>query len=188
MKFSSYSIVYGCCFLGAIEISQVDSLSVESYPRHPFITAGMPRDSVETARIVPSTRFKIPFVLGYCAFSKVLSAIIQGVVIFVVAFFFGSTSKNDPCHEDAFLPLCTRPISNYIKRIYCWVILCKPVPLTQPLEVFEIDNRILPLRERDESVSLIQWLGNGMPFVRFSWHVPISTRNLLPSHFIMVAV
>ena len=140
----------------------------------PFVTFFIPINAPEPTATI-SAWFSILFILSRGTSAQILSAIVQRVMIAMVAVFCRSTTKNNAMHVQHFFILS----ANSIKSFRVLTQKCTPVPLIEPVEIVSIDQSILIARKRNQSVRFVQRLRNRMSLNPTFWHVPTSNRNLL---------
>jgi hypothetical protein len=75
-----------------------------------------------------------------------------------------------------------------MKRFTFFGPASRPISTRQPSKVFNINDGVLALCERNQAVRWVRWLSNSMPWQRRSGHVRTSNANLVLSHFIITAV
>lgn len=116
-------------------------------------------------------------ILGMSAFANILPPIIEGVVVSVVCLLFIVAAKNQTGHFPATL-------FGSVKTFGSLIPMCLPLPLRQPSEVGGIDNGILTLRETNQAVRWIGWLGDLVSRYAESRHESSEKGFVLPSHYI----
>jgi hypothetical protein len=179
-NFGSF-IVSKCRSLAGLVEANLERHPIEHYPALPEVP--LTRDTLEPAG-VSFGPFGIPSVFSLTTFAKVLFAIIQCVVVYMVNLFTRCTFKDNPVHFKRAVVLCTtgsiKPTSD--------VRNSTPIPLVQPIKIFSIYNRILTFCKWDKAVRCIQRLSNRVAFHAKFWHGSYLHRNMhLSRHFIICA-
>lgn len=159
------------CLFSRVERSNVDFLSV-------YYGSGAPSTTIAgnafVSACIVSRLTSIPSVLGYGAFANVFSAIIQSVVIFMVA----DLGRFKPKYRSMHFHGRLFPIN---KRFPLGIVSFSPrtpdgtpIPLREPLKISGVHDGILSLRKGNEFNRLIFWLRNGVARHSSLWHVPTS--------------
>jgi hypothetical protein len=170
------------------EESYVDSLSARVNHSSPFFSPGVPSHTF-VAAFVSSPLTLVERVLLVRCLPEIVTAIVQSVVIFVVALFVRTAAKNDTVHLPSAAFLMLPPASEVlgplrVKSFSERGVTGKPKPLVEPIVVRSIDNGILALREWDQTIGCVERLSNGMPLFRRSGHKS-SLKGLLVSTAIL---
>jgi hypothetical protein len=111
----------------------------------------------------------IHHILSGRAFSEICSAIVQRVMVLVVTIFFGSTSSNQPMHENH---STASERASDIKLFGEFVKMRLPIPLRKPFKILGIYNRILVLGEGNKFITTVRRLYDGMTWFE-CWHCAV---------------
>lgn len=115
----------------------------------------------------------VTHVLSVCAFAKIISAIVQCVVIHVVYFVGRTDSENHSvhCYPFAFA------FPNGIVQVTI------PVPLVEPLKIGSIHDSNFSLGQRDKAIGFIKRLSNCVTLHATFWHRSTSNGSLQLSRY-----
>lgn len=127
----------------------------------PFSDSFVPSGTL-VATCTVLTQFLVSHIQRVRALSEILSTVIQRVMVFVVAFFPAFAIKDYTRHRIGnSAASCTNSTGSSKARSFA-IPNRAPVPLRQPLKVFQIDNGILALRQGNQSIGLVKRLKNNM--------------------------
>lgn len=158
-------IVGVCCFFWRTKFTKEVFFSVYSNTGLPFSCRFIPTDSSVSA-CIRSTHFCVISILCMCGFTEIPSSIIECVAIFVVSFFLWCAVQNNSVHTNYF-PFVS---SDGIKAFGVVIPLSTPVPLVEPFEIFGVNDGVLPLRQWDKAIGLVERLNNCVSFhAAFHW-------------------
>lgn len=107
------------------------------------------------------------------ALSEISPSIVERIVIFVIhlTFVANSQAEYDPMHSQR----TSINLSCGVKAPRLFVPVRKPIPLIQPIEIFDINDRVLVLCQGDKTVRLVNWLADQMAFhFEFRSHVNLN--------------
>jgi hypothetical protein len=152
-------IVGSGCLLDGTEKTQVSTLTAGSYISLPLFAMFVPRYSFESAGVA-RTPFAVHVILRVIAFAQILSAVVQRVMVPMVAFFILVTRQNYLMHSSSF----SANASNSVKTFSICIPFRTPNELGQPRKISGIDDGVLALRERYQSVGLVERMNNRMAF------------------------
>jgi hypothetical protein len=152
MQFLGSTIVSSSCVLCGIKDSDRIPLSFERNLREVLSIFAVWSDTFVAGSIRKSP---VAAILRPRAFPKILAAIVQRVVVAMVAFFISRTAKNKSVHFYPAIPYRIKTLSTFAPKSY-------PIPLINPFIVFRINERVLSLREGNNLVGLVQRLRNFM--------------------------
>lgn len=160
------------------EASQMYALVIERDECSPSLGKGTPKNTLinATGNFCLKT---IATILSIRTLSKIFSSVVQSVVIPVVAFFSSFAPGDDSVHSDGF-SICT-PVN--VEILGRWTPIRGPVPLRKPVEVLNVDNRVLSLRQWDKSVRFIEWLNNFVSDNTLLGHVLPPSRMCFSRYF-----
>lgn len=139
--------------------SQMNTLTIDSYSRAPRISAITTINTLIFAGFLSFLKFLILCVLRYRRLSEIGATIVKGVVVNVISFFRWATAKDFLVH-----PQCTAGPSSLRIIIAILFSKYKPIPLRKPLKVSGINDGIFTLRQRNQSVGLVERLDNLVSF------------------------
>lgn len=192
IQFCEFAMIFLGCFIVSMrclfrrkEISYMDSFPLKSNIALPLSRLAVKTNSFVSAFIV-RVFTAVSAILGQCRWSKISSAIIKRVRIFVVR----SKSSDKLMHEKMFSSprAFVIPAHPHGVKLASPSFLGIPIPLIEPLKVSGIDNRILISGQGNKAVRLVRWLRNCVAFHAKSFsHSLISSKVLLRSHFLIVA-
>ena len=132
----------------------------------PFSTCFNPIDTTKDGCVL--ARSRILTVLAIVTFSKIISSIIQSVMVLVISQFSKVASKNHAMHINHFQIFR----ANCIKCLILWRPESAPIPLVKPIEVACIYQGISISGKRDNLVGWVQRLRNRMSPKTTFWHAP----------------
>jgi len=181
-QFESLSIVGFCCVFTRTEPANVDCRVIESDFRKPLVPMFVPRDTFESTA-VRYCQFLIPVVLASCALTKIISAIVQCLMVPMVSFFFWILASQD---EAVHIDENSRFSPHGIKSAH-FIFESGPIPLIQPFIVSGIYQRILSFSQWNQAVRWVRWLGDGMSLKPTFRHESSTKGFVLPSHFTVSA-
>ena len=141
----------------SFEVSQKNAFRTAtqiSYPFSLFFAVGNPAIA---ARIV-SIDAAILSILGSGTFSQVASPVIERIAVYMIPKFAGRAAQNQSVHVPAIQ--IWRSITFCIKRTCSVGPHGQPIPLRQPFKVSNINDRVLSLRKRDQTVGCIKRLSD----------------------------
>jgi hypothetical protein len=152
----SFIIGPSSIFLG-IKGTKIDSIPLANPNGTSPFAISMPY-ALKTAAIIPIS-ISIMAISFVCAGPQILPAIIKSIVILVVANRTIRRVKEQGMHTDS--PFSSGPIRpDSVEASRTFRPSRHPVPLAKPFVIFDIYNRILALRERYQSVGLVERLDN----------------------------
>ena len=183
--FRSFVASYGT-FNRCIETADVMPFAMVAYLGYPSFVCFVVVHAV-IATFIIAAHLSISHVLGPCCCSKIFLSIIKSgekacsaVMFYMIYKIAGLAAKNGIGHVNpSFIgispPLGIKiPISRFD---------CKPIVFVESRKVFDIRDGILALRERDESVRLIERLDNFVSRNTTFGHRSSFTGSLLPAAF-----
>lgn len=177
MNFFRRYIVGLCRIVLRLEKAEMFFPTIRADVRLPLPGSFVEGHTFESA-LARATKSYVSLILRMGAWAKIRLSVIQRIVSDVVAFaseHFG-VHTNDPSVGSPSLRVETSRVRTPVG---------KPVELHQPIKVFGIDDGILPLRERNVSVRLFEWLGDFVSDHTTFWHESSAKGFVLPGHFTM---
>src|SRR5258706_1693641 len=151
-------------FFGRIEASQEERMSVAHYHAAPPFRLFVPIDSF----VLPLGGLGIANVLSMGTWAKILFPIIESIAVFVVNLFPRRALDDLSMHSERF----TVRSADYIERVRFWTEHCHPVPLREPFKILHINDGVLILRQRNQTVGFVQRLSDFVSYHTRFWHVP----------------
>jgi hypothetical protein len=164
---------FGCC--------EMANKSPDSSSRNlgfPFSLRLVPRYAFESARII-SILCAVPSVLQTRTLAKIRFSVVECIVILVITLFVWLAAENCPVHQDSFSSFH----SLGVETLRILAPERAPIKLRKPLKIFGVNNGILPLRKRDQTVGLIKRLGHCVTFHAGFEHLSSLKGRLLPAAF-----
>jgi len=149
--FCSFVVRLGCA-LRRVEATKPNPYFITRNVCSPFPAAFPKNYTLKSTGVIPSLAF-VAFVLLLSAFPQIIAAIVECIVIFVVAFFIRSTTKNCPMHGNTSTP-------QGIKTACAGIPERDPVPFVKPFVIRSIYERILIASKWDKFVKWILGLHN----------------------------
>lgn len=174
-----HDIVSESGLLNGRKATKISTVSIDIDSHHPFIAPVIPRNSFESSLVI-ATDSGVTHIFMPIAFPQIFSTIIECVVVAMISFFFFGALENFAVHLYNCILLFFPPC---IKSFALAAPICIPIPLREPLKIFGINNRILPLCERNESERLIERLDDCVAFHAAFRHWSSCKGLLLPAAF-----
>jgi hypothetical protein len=109
-------------------------------------------------------KFTISGIFSASTFAKIIPSIIQAIAVAVVALLAIITSQYQSMHSYFWSAIVNLIGSQCIEFTGLRVLICPPIPLREPVKITSINDGILALRERDQSVGCIKRLDNRVSF------------------------
>jgi hypothetical protein len=160
---------------GRQKSSSVESFTIACHTSSPFLPFQV--DSF-ISTLIGFLSNAILCVLARCTFSKILSAVIKSIPIFVISKFSLLAIKDSSLHINKWVTAAHRIIAAVV-----FIPIGRPIPFIQPFKVGSIYDSFLSFCKWDNAVRLVLRLGDFVPLhaVLSFIHVPTLDRNLKPA-------
>lgn len=166
MVFLRCFVVNASRFLGCFVSSDSNSFPVDHNANRVQALLGAPSHAPESAHVV-AAHPTILRVFDVRTFAQILSAVVQSVMVFVVAFFSRFQSENHTVHGYRLSAFILRRSRTAIESVVSAPISAaggEPIPLRKPIKIGSINYRVLALRKWNKTVGLVERLNNLVSF------------------------
>lgn len=179
-SFCLFACLYGLFLFICREVTERDHLFIDIDVHGPLFVSLMPMHSW-MSRFVARERLTVAHILSVAALAEIATAIIERVVVAVVALFAVLAIKNEPMHHWSTVR------SPGVPRLGAVCPLSTPIPLHQPFIVNGVYDGDLAFCERDKSDRLILRLNNRRALAAWTGHDLTSNEIAVFGRFSIVA-
>lgn len=165
MKINSGDISRFGRFFRCSEISNLDLPSSIVYCSSPFVFVGGVFGEINSniPTCIVRVNFRVPYIFQLRTLTKIIFAIVQSIMVSVVALFIRRTFKYFAVHQ--YRVLSSRDVKNMIP------LDGLPRPLRKPFKILGINDSVLALRKRDKAVGFVKRLSDFVSNHTAFWHV-----------------
>ena len=164
-------------------LSRSKASKVGRFPIHSDTAFPLPHVFIPThssiAAFAGRPRSRVALVLRARGLAQILSSIVECVMVPVVSFFDRDAIKDFTCHPNA----CFAVVSVRVKTSGVWIPVSAPIPLAEPIKISGIDDGVLSLSQRNQTIGLVLRLDDCMTFHAVFSHRFTSNGLMLPAAF-----